>query len=428
MAGVVVLGTAWGDEGKGRFVDYLAKKADIVVRFSGGNNAGHTVVYKEKQILFTILPSGALHQKKLMIAAGVCFDPEVLISEINLFEKESLKVDLTIDPRTHIVMPYHRQRDAANEAKKGKEGKEQIGSVGFGVGYCFVDRARRENIRFEDLIEEKRLKDKLAYFYPRNKETLEKLYGVKTDPEGKIFKKLNQCGRRLKKYLSDVSLEISKALKQNKTVLFEGSQGVLLDANFGTYPYTTGSHIISGYIFPSVGLAPQKLKVIGVVKSFNSRAGGGPFPTEIPTGKGPGKHILTTGHEFEEFPGIPVRARRIGWLDLPMLRYAHLLNNFSAFGLTHIDTFGGLKKIKVCTHYLYKGKKFLYPQFPGMTDNIKPILEELKGWKKFNSSKIRHFSDLPKEAQKFVFLIEKEIGVPIKYISVGAERKAVIEK
>jgi adenylosuccinate synthase len=423
MAGIVVLGAQWGDEGKGRFVDYLASRAKYVVRFSGGNNAGHTVVYKGKKFLFTIVPSGALYQKKLMIAAGACFNPEVLLSEIDTLKKMGFGVDLMIDPRVHIVMAYHCQRDVANEAKRGKEG---VGSVGFGVGYCFVDRARRGNIRFEDLVESGRLKEKLAYFYPRNKDTLEKLYGVRIEPQLKILKKLNECGRRLKKYLGDVSYEVNKALREEKMVLFEGSQGVLLDVNFGTYPYTTGSHIIAGYVFPSVGLAPQALKTIGVVKVFNSRAGGGPFPTEISIDKGPGKHILIKGHEFEEFPGVPVRARRIGWLDLPMLRYAHRLNNFSVFGLTHIDTLGGLKSVKVCTHYFYKGKKCLYPQFPGMTDKVMPIFKEVKGWGEIISSKVHRFADLPGEARDYVYLIEKETGVPIKYISVGPERGAII--
>lgn len=425
MLGTVVLGTQWGDEGKGRFVDYFAKKADIIVRFSGGNNAGHTVVYKEKKFLFTILPSGTLYQKKLMLTAGLCFDPEVLLSEINAFKKEGLKVDLMIDPRTHIVMPYHRQRDVANEAKRGREG---IGSVGFGIGYCFVDRARRGNVRFEDLVIPKRLKSKLAYFYPMKKETMDRLYGVKIEPEKKIFERLSKYGKELKKYMGDVSLAISQAWEKKKMILFEGSQGVLLDVNFGTYPYTTGSHIIASYIFPSVGLAPRELNIIGVVKAFNSRAGGGPFPTEISIKKGPGKYILIEGHEFEEFPGVPVRPRRIGWLDLPMLRYAHLVNGFSAFALTHIDTLGGLKKIKVCTHYIYKGKKSLYPQFPGMTDSVKPFYKELKGWGKIDVSRVKCFSDLPKETRDYILLIEKEIGVPIKHISVGPEREAVIER
>jgi adenylosuccinate synthase len=423
MAGVVVLGAQWGDEGKGRFVDYLAKKAKYIVRFSGGNNAGHTVVYQGKKYLFTIVPSGALYKKKLMIAAGACFDPKILLLEIDSLKKMGFSVDLMIDPRTHIVMPYHRQRDVANEKQRGREG---VGSVGFGVGYCFVDRARRGNLRFEDLINRKRLKGKLDYLYPRNKETLQKLYKVSIEPQIKIFKSLSEYGRRLKKYLGDVSYVVNHALKKKKMVLFEGSQGVLLDVNFGTYPYTTGSHIISGYVYPSVGLSPQPLQTIGVVKAFNSRAGGGPFPTEISIAKGPGKHILIKGGEFEEFPGVPVRPRRVGWLDLPMLRYAHALNNFSALGLTHIDTLGGLKKLNVCSHYLYQGKKRLYPQFPGMTDKVKPVYVSMKVWGKLDPSSIRHFADLPTGAKEYVKFIEKETKVPIKYISVGPERKAII--
>jgi len=423
--GLVVLGSQWGDEGKGRFVDYLTQKANIVVRFSGGNNAGHTVIYKGKKFLFTILPSGALYGKKLIIASGVGFDPEVLLSEIKAMKKEGVKVDLMIDPRAHIVMPYHRQRDVANEARRGKEG---VGSVGFGIGYCFVDRARRGNVRFEDLIDARRLREKLAYFYPINKNTLQKLYSVKIDPEKKIFEQLKKYGVELKKYMGDASQTISQAWKDEKVVLFEGSQGVLLDVNFGTYPYATGSHIIAGHIFSSVGLPPRELKVIGVVKAFNSRAGGGPFPTEISIEKGPGKHILVKGHEYEEFPGVPVRPRRIGWLDLPMLRYAHSLNGFSNLALTHLDTMAGLSEIKVCTHYRQRGKKHLLPSFPGMTDNIQPVYKEVNSWPEIESGKIKKFADLPIQAREYVSLIEAEVGVPVKYVSTGPERDNVVSR
>lgn len=427
MGAIVVLGSQWGDEGKGRLVDYLAKSANYVARFSGGNNAGHTVVFKNRQYLFTILPSGALNRKKLLICAGACFDPLVLVKEIRLIEKLGIKVDLMIDPRVHIVMPYHCQRDSANEIKRGKEG---VGSVGFGIGYCFVDRARRGNIRFEDLIDKKRLKEKLEYFYPRNKDTLAKLYGVKIDSINKIYKEISPLGQRLKKYLGDVSLEVIKALKEKKTVLFEGSQGILLDVNFGTYPYCTGSHIIAGYVFTSVGMPAQKLEVIGVVKAFNSRAdiGKGPFPTEIPNCKGPGKSILEIGHEYEEFSDVPVRARRIGWLDLPMLRYANKLNAFKALAITHIDTVGYLNEIKVCTHYLKKGKKLLLPQFPGMTDKVEPLYQSFQGWGSLKGLKIEKYNDLPQLARKFLEFIESETRVPIKYISLGPERKQLLVK
>ncbi len=425
MTASVVLGTQWGDEGKGRLVDYLAQKADLVVRFSGGNNAGHTVVYRGKRILFTIIPAGAFHGKELAIAAGVGFDPEVLVSEIKMIEKFGLKVKLAIDPRCHIVMPYHRQRDVANEAKRGKAG---VGSVGFGIGYSFVDRARRGSIRFEDLVNPNELKSKLAYHYPRNKETLSKIYGIKIIPQEEIFKELKLLGKKLSQYTQDVSLLVIKSLKQKKSVIFEGSQGVLLDNNFGTYPYTTGSHIIAGYVFTSVGLPPTNLKAIGVVKAFNSRAGNGPFPTEISIKKGAGKHILIKGHEYEEFPGVPVRPRRIGWLDLPMLRYVQQLNNFSALAITHLDTMANLDKINVCTHYQYSGKKSLLPIFPGMTSKLKPIYRKVSSWPEIQPSKIKKFTDLPIEARRYIALIEKAISVPIKYVSLGAERKAMIER
>ncbi|MFH1561569.1 MAG: adenylosuccinate synthase [Patescibacteria group bacterium] len=425
MTATVVLGSQWGDEGKGRLVDYLSQKADLVVRFSGGNNAGHTVVHQGEKVLFTIIPAGALYSKKLAIAAGVGFDPEVLISEIKMMEKLGFKIKLAIDPRSHIVMPYHRQRDVANEAKRGKTG---VGSVGFGIGYCFVDRARRGNLRLEDLLNSSELKSKLAYHYPRNKETMDRLYGVKIDPQEKIFKRLRLLGKKLSQYSEDVSLLTIKSLKQNKEVLFEGSQGVLLDNNFGTYPYTTGSHIIAGYIFPSVGLPPTSVKAIAVVKAFNSRAGNGPFPTEISITKGVGKQILIKGHEFEEFPGVPVRPRRIGWLDLPMLRYAHQLNGFSALAITHLDTMAELPEVKVCTHYQYGSQKSLLPRFPGMTSGVKPVLKTVSSWSAIDPTKIKKFVDLPVGARQYLTLVEKAIGVPIKYISLGAERKAMIER
>lgn len=424
MPGIVVLGSQWGDEGKGRIVDYLVAKANYVCRFSGGNNAGHTVVCNGKQFLFTILPVGVLSEKKLVISAGVCFDPEVLISEIDAIEKEGIKVKLLIDPRAHMVMPYHRQRDVANEARRGKTG---VGSVGFGIGYCFIDRARRDNLRFEDILSLSRAKKKLDLIFQSKKDTLEKLYGVSIVSKEKTLAQLVKYGKRLKPYLCDVSLELGKALNKGETVLFEGSQGVLLDVNFGTYPYSTGSHIISGYVFTSVGLPPQSLKVIGVVKAFNSRAGGGPFPTELSINRGSGKHILIKGHEFEEFPGVPVRPRRVGWLDLPMLRYANRLNGFSEFALTHLDTMAGLNEVLVCTHYERQKRKSKYPQFPGMTEGVAPVYKSFPGWK-FDGNKIRKFSDLPKEVRSYVGFIEKETGVPVKYLSLGAERKALIEK
>lgn len=416
---LVVVGAQWGDEGKGKVVDILAKEADCVVRFNGGNNAGHTIVLNGEKFPLSLLPSGVLQQKKLMIAQGAVIDPKVLLAEINFFKERGLKVDLTIDPRVHVVMPYHKELDRATELWKGKKA---TGSLHLGIGYCYEDKNNRFGIRIEDLINPKLLKEKLEMFFPLKKLQIEKVFGQKCDVKlNETYKSYKSYGERLKKYLGDISALTIDALKKNKKILFEGAHGTFLDGVFGTYPYTTAVYTISGSVFPYVGIPPQKIYSLGIVKAYTTRVGNGSFPTELFDRTG--EKIRKKGGEFGTVSGRP---RRCGWLDLPLLRQAIRLSGFDYLCLTKLDVISDLDSIKVCTHYRLGNK--LLKIMPASIHNFakcKPVYKEFKGWKK-NISNTRKFSDLPKEVKEYVKFIESALKVPTKYIFVGPERQQTI--
>jgi adenylosuccinate synthase len=415
---LVVVGSQWGDEGKGKVVDILAKRADYVVRYNGGNNAGHTVVVGKEKFKLSLLPSGAVQRKKVMLAQGVVIDPKVLLEEIKFFEDKGIRLKLTIDQRVHIVMPYHKALDAATEAWKGKKA---TGSLHLGIGYCYEDRNNRFGIRFEDLIEPEKLKEKLAMFFPLKKRQIELVFGQKTDlTVENIYKDYVVYGKKLKKYLGDVSCITQKNIKNHK-FLFEGAHGTFLDGVFGTYPYTTAVNTISGAVFSYVGFAPQMVYSLGIVKAYTTRVGNGPFPTELSDKTG--EQIRAAGVEFGT---VSKRPRRCGWLDLSLVRTASRFSGFNYLAITKLDVLTGLAKIKICTHYLYKGKKI--SEVPSSIDDFEkcqPVYKEFKGWQK-NISSIKKFSRLPKEAQKYIRFIEKNLKVPIKYVFVGPERKQTI--
>ena len=290
---LVIVGAQWGDEGKGKVVDLLAKQADLVVRFNGGNNAGHSVVVNGEKFKLSLIPSGVIQQKKLLLAQGVVIDPKVLLDEITFFEKRKIPLDLMIDPRVHIVMPYHKALDAATEAWKGKKA---TGSLHLGIGYCYEDKNNRFGIRFEDLIEPKHLKEKLEMYFPQKKKQIELIFEQKiTIKEEDIYKTYLEYGRKLKKYLGDVSSYVGINMKKKK-VLFEGAHGTFLDGVFGTYPYTVAIHTMSGAIFPYVGIASQQIYSMGIVKAYTTRVGNGPFPTELHDKVG--EKIREVGQEF----------------------------------------------------------------------------------------------------------------------------------
>lgn len=415
---IIIVGSQWGDEGKGKIVDLLSDKATHVVRYNGGNNAGHSVVLKGEKFKLSLLPSGVLHKKKLYLSQGVVIDPRVLLDEIKFFEKRKIKVDLMIDPRVNIVMPYHKALDKATEIWKGKGA---TGSLHLGIGYCYEDKNNRFGVRFEDLINPKALRQRLELIFSLKKLQIEKVYGQKFDLTiNEVYKEYYSYGKKLKKYLGDVSLTISEAIKKDR-VVFEGAHGTFLDGIYGTWPYTTAVYTIAGGVFPYVGLPPQKVYSMGIVKAYTTRVGNGPFPTEL--NDDVGQKIREVGGEFGT---VSKRPRRCGWLDLCLVRTAIRLSGFDYLAITKLDVLSSVDKIKVCVGYRLNGK--IISEVPSLMSDFarcKPIFKEFKGWNK-DISGINKFNELSKEAQKYMKFVEQQLKVPIKIISVGAERNANI--
>ncbi len=416
MTSTIVIGAQWGDEGKGKVVDLLAKDADLVVRFNGGNNAGHTVVVQGKKYKFHLMPSGAIQEKKCLVAAGIALDPNVLKKELGQLEQE---IDLVIDPRTQIIMPWHNALDNAKETAKGK-GK--IGTTGRGVGPCYADRASRTGIRFCELVDSEKLKEKIGTGFEAKEKILKNVYGAEM-PASKeeIFAEYNALGKEFASYYGDVSLKVSNALKEGKNVLFEGAQGTFLDNDFGTYPYVTSSHPTAGAIFTGVGIGVRPIeRIIGIVKAYTTRVGEGPFVTEL-EGK-LGDEIREKGKEFGTTTGRP---RRVGWLDLVLLKTSIRLNGFTEIALTKLDVLTGLEKIMVCTEYKWEREKI--QELPADLEKLskcKPVYKEMPGFEMDSSA--TSFGQLPKEAQDYVAFVEKELGIEAKIVSIGPGREETI--
>lgn len=413
-----IVGAQWGDEGKGKLVDVLAQDFDYVVRFNGGNNAGHTIIYENEEVRLHVVPSGVFHKKQLIIAQGAVFDPEIILEEIAFFKKKNIPLKLLIDQRVNIVMPYHKLMDKGTEIWKGKKA---TGSLHLGIGYCFEDRNNRAGIRCEDFFYPEILKDKIFTLFPLKKAIIEKAFGLKVSLTAEeVYKQTLKYAKVLKSYIGDVSVFLNKN-KNKKKILFEGANGFMLDGNFGTYPYTVACNTIVPSIAISVGVPLEGIQSIGVVKAYTTRVGGGPMPTEQINKDG--EMMQSVGREVGATSG---RKRRCGWLDLNILRYAQRVNGFTSLAITKIDVLSGFSKIPVCVAYKV-GKKTI-KEFPSNTHDFykcKPVYKIFKGWEK-DISKARKFSDLPKEARIYLQFIEKEIGVPIKLISVGPERSANI--
>lgn len=419
MRSSIVVGLQWGDEGKGKIIDCLAGSFDYVVRWNGGNNAGHTVVVDGKKYPLSLVPSGVLQRKKLLIAQGVVINPRVLLAEIAMLEKAGYRVDLMIDPRCHIVMPYHSALDAANEIWKGKDA---TGSLRLGIGYCYEDRNNRAGIRLEFLFRPALLRSMLEKIIPLKRAIIEKAYGVKTDFDiPSMVDEYILYGKKLKKYVGDVSSLISHQLI-TQHFLFEQAHGTMLDPVFGTYPYTVAPPTIAPAVFVGVGIAARVIPVLGVMKAYTTRVGNGPFPTELPGEMG--EIIRKQGNEFGT---VSKRPRRCGWLDIPMLRYAVRLNGATNLAVTKLDVLTGIKKLAICTGYRYKGK--ILREFPAQISDLgdcRPVYETLPGWSE-DISHITKRKDLPRQAQRYLSYVEKQLHIPVRYISVGAERKALIK-
>ncbi|PMP64682.1 MAG: adenylosuccinate synthase [Caldimicrobium thiodismutans] len=419
MPTLIVVGTQWGDEGKGKIVDVLTEKADFVVRFQGGNNAGHTLVINQKKFILHLIPSGIFHPHTIcVIGNGVVVDPEVIIDEIEKLKKEGLDVSsqkLKISERAHVIMPYHKALDLARESRAKKN---KIGTTGRGIGPCYEDKVGRRGFRLIDLTKPDFFREKLKV-YLEEKNYYLKYLGAEPLDFKEIYEKYVEYGQYLKPYLTDTSHLLWEAIKQNKNVLFEGAQGTFLDIDYGTYPYVTSSNTLSGNACCGSGLGPTVMnKVLGIVKAYTTRVGEGPFPTELKDELG--EYLREKGGEYGATTGRP---RRCGWLDLVMVKTAIRLNGISCLAVTKLDVLSGLDTLKVCTAYKI-GEKTI-ESFPSTLDELSqvtPVYEEFPGWKE-NLSHVKSYNDLPKAAKNYLKNIETYLGVPIKIVSTGPSRE-----
>lgn len=423
MPANVILGLQWGDEGKGKVVDLFAKNSDYVVRYHGGNNAGHTIVLGNKKFFFHLVPSGIFHKKVCaVISNGVVIDLEVLLKEISIIEKEGLNLNkkLVISPRCHLILPYHKKLD---EVFENARGKKKLGTTKRGIGPAYSDKVSYNGIRLYELIDWK-LFSECFRMQAKIKNKVLKTFGVSPISISKELEKIKGYRKKVLPYVKDTFVLLNSALKKKKNILMEGAHGIMLDTDWSPYPFSTASNTIIGTVNIGGGIPISNIsKITGVVKAFTSRVGGGPLPTEIHDGLG--IDIRERGAEFGTTTGRP---RRIGWLDLEAVKFACNINNVSELVITKLDILSTLENIKVCTGYMLNGKKIAYSScgYKELAE-IKPVYKTFKGWKN-DISQIRNFNDLPKTCQAYLNFIEKYLDVPIKLISVGAERNQNIFK
>ena len=415
----VLLGLQWGDEGKGKIVDFLSKKYNLIGRFQGGPNAGHTIKFNKKTHVLHTIPSGIFQKNtKNLIGNGVVIDPIIFSKELEKLNNNNIsyKRNLFISRKAHLILPTHRYLDAASEIAKGKK---KVGSTLKGIGPTYMDKTGRNGLRIGD-VESKSFIKKFQALTKKHNEILEKHYNYKHPNQKKDQEIWLKCAQNLME-LNIVDGEYFVNNKNVNKILAEGAQGTLLDIDYGSYPFVTSSNTIAAGACIGLGVSPNKIKkVIGIFKAYCTRVGSGPFPTELHDQIG--KKIQKKGHEFGATTG---RSRRCGWLDLPALKYATLINGVTDLVITKIDVLTNLKKIKVCTHYEYYGKKINYLPYDLNTKKIKPIYKEFNGWKE-DVTKTTKFEDLPINLKKYLNFLEKEIQVPVKIVSVGPDRKETI--
>ncbi len=423
MSGIVVVGAQWGDEGKGKVVDVFSAQADYVVRYQGGANAGHTLVVNGKKTILHLIPSGILHPKvTCVIASGVVIDIELILNEIRALKASGYiarEGQLLISDSATIILPYHKALDQAREEALGNE---KIGTTGKGIGPAYEDRASRRAVLFQDIFDEKTLKEKIVKSLDEKNYLLEK-YGKPKISSDEVLALALKCAEELKPYrCMDSSNVIYNALRARKRVLFEGAQGTLLDLLHGTYPFVTSSATVSGSACIGSGIGPTDIsRVIGIMKAYNTRVGSGPFPTELDTEIG--EKIREAGAEFGSTTG---RTRRCGWLDLVALKYAIRINGISSLAMMKLDVLDDFDEISVATHYEIDGKKVnQMPTSLDLLSKAKPVYKTFKGWKK-KITEVRSARQLPKEVSDYVHFIGNELGIPIDVISVGPGREQTL--
>ncbi|MNK26249.1 Adenylosuccinate synthetase [compost metagenome] len=425
MAGVVVVGAQWGDEGKGKLIDVFAEKADMVVRFQGGANAGHTLVVNGQKTILHLVPSGVLRpDTTCVITSGVVIDPFSILQEIRGLKASGLLTNpkqLMISDTATIILPYHKALDAAREASLSADGK--IGTTGKGIGPAYEDRASRRAILFGDLFDQSTLKAKLELALREKNFMLQNYYKTEGFEIDTLMKSMLEVAEELAPYRAkDCSLFLSKALKGNKRVLFEGAQGTMLDTLHGTYPYVTSSSTLAGSACIGAGIGPTHIQqVIGVFKAYTTRVGGGPFPTELQDEIG--KKIQTDGREFGSTTG---RARRCGWLDLVALKYAIRVNGITNLAMMKLDVLTGHDRIGVCVAYKINGETVTeLPTSPYELEKVEPVIEWIPGWTQ-DISKIKTLSDLPRPTTSYIDYVGSQLGTPIDVISVGPGREQTL--
>jgi adenylosuccinate synthase len=421
MAVSIVIGAQWGDEGKGKIIDWLSSKSDFVIRFHGGNNAGHTIINEYGKFALHLIPSGIFSKKsKAIIANGVVLDLEVLVEEIEMLEKAGIKLEnkLIISPRCHLILPYHKILDKLNEEAKGAK---KTGTTGRGIGPVYADKVSYLGIRLFDLMDKNTFSEKLKTQLTLKNKFL-KAWGEKALDQKKIEKKYHSLFKKIQKYIAEPFPAIQSAIKTDKNILLEGAQAMFLDNDWGTYPFVTASTVLPGGTNAGAGIPPTKInRIIGIAKAYATRVGAGPFPTELLNRTG--EKLQREGAEFGATTG---RVRRTGWLDLEMLKFAAQINGFTEIALTKLDVLDEFKEIKVCIGYSLNGKKVKYYEGDAVfLSKIKPVYKTFPGW--MSSTKgITKYIDLPKKAKRYVEELERLIGTPINYISTGPGREALI--
>lgn len=424
MPANIVVGTQWGDEGKGKIIDIIASRADVVVRSQGGNNAGHTVVNDGQTYKLHLIPSGILYKNTLcLIGAGVVLDPKDFLSEIDNLSPRGVSFDnLKIDPRAHVVMPWHITLDGLSEKFRGNS---DIGTTKRGIGPCYMDKYERCGIRVYDLVHPEVFAEKVRMTGKLKNKIITEVYGGEPHDIEAIIKEYTEYGKRLAKYVDDVSVIVYEAAKANKTIMFEGAQATLLDIDFGTYPYVTSSHPLSAGVCVGTGVGPMIISnIIGVAKAYTTRVGKGPFPTELDDEIG--EAIRNKGGEFGTTTGRP---RRTGWFDAVIVRHSVRVNGLSSLAINKLDTLGGIGDLKVCVAYK-KPDGTVIENFPAALEELAdcvPVYETLKGFDDDISS-CRSFDELPEACKKYIERLEELCDCHISMVGVGPDREQIIER
>jgi adenylosuccinate synthase len=418
---VVVVGTQWGDEGKGKITDYLAERAEVIARYQGGNNAGHTIVFSGKKYKLHLIPSGIFYADKIcVIGNGMVVDPQALVEELTYLHNHGVSTDnLRISDRAHVILPYHLKLDAVEEDSKGSN---KIGTTKKGIGPAYMDKAARIGIRVTDLMNPPEFSKKLKRNLEEKNRLFEKVYEVEGFRLDTILEEYLKLAEIIRPYVCDTSVVLNDAIDSGRRVLFEGAQGVMLDIDQGTYPFVTSSNPVAGGVCIGSGVGPTKIhQVVGVAKAYTSRVGDGPFPTELQNEIG--NRIREVGNEYGTTTGRP---RRVGWFDSVVVRHARRVSGITGLSLNSIDVLTGIETIKICTAYIYKGEVLHhFPADLNMLAECEPVYEELPGWYE-DITQVKGFADLPENARHYIERISTITGIPIAIFSVGPDRTQTI--